>query len=72
VWCTTCVVHCCSVLCCVVCCSSENSSVLWCAVVQVTVHYPNGRQQLVIYRQAFTGIPPTHARTHTHTSYIHV
>lgn len=35
--------HCC---CCCVC---------WCVVLQVSVHYPNGRQQLVTYRQAFTG-----------------
>jgi hypothetical protein len=26
-----------------------------CADLQVTVHYPQGRQQLVVYRQAFTG-----------------
>lgn len=26
-----------------------------CVLLQVAVHYPNGRQQLVTYRQAFTG-----------------
>jgi hypothetical protein len=31
-----------------------------CGVLQVTVHYPQGRQQLVSYRQAFTGPTSRH------------
>lgn len=33
----------------------EHSDGAYACVLQVTVHYPHGRQQLVTYRQAFTG-----------------